>query len=285
MKRKKILKKIWRYEIGVCIVIIILCYSYVIPVSSLKEIEINKPITVENCIEAISPSGMVICLNPSLFINLFVEKPIIVNIPFILNIEITGGVPPFNVSIDWDDGSFTNISKTDETNLTISHIYSSIGIYNIKVYVTDSVNDSDRASLKVEVIERACDLGISIRTKDPYYCKGEIIELDITVWSVQNPHSTDCPSYTIFVNTTPRNEKHVLFGDTISPREIRDHTLPCCFGGLGRIAVKATVVPECLDTNGDNNFDTCNFYVFPEWACKILDTLPDLLIEILFGNQ
>jgi hypothetical protein len=285
MKRKKILKKICRYEISFCIAITLICFTYVIPVSSLREIEINKPITVENCIETISPFGMVNCPNPTLFINLFVEIPIIVNIPFVLNIVITGGVPPFNVTIDWGDGDFTNISKTEETNLSIPHIYSSIGDYTIKCYVNDSVGDSDRCKLVVEVIERVCDLGISISTEKPYYCEGETIELNIKVWSVQNSIITDCPGYKIIVNVSPCNEKHVRFGDTISPGEIRDHPLPCCFGCLGPIFVDVIVVPECLDTNWANNFNKCTFCIFPEWVCDILDNLPEVIIEFLFGNQ
>jgi len=200
--------------------------------------------------------------------------------------SVSGGFPPYNWSIEWGDETNIIIKNSYESKFCRSHIYESEGEFRIFVNVTDSLGTSACTDKWVTIGPRECDLGISIRTKDPYYCKGEIIDLDIRVWSVQNPNHTDCPSYTIFVNITPSNEKHVSFGGTISPGEIRDHpSLPCCFGRLGRIDVKATVDPECLDTNWDNNFDTCHFYVFPEWVCKILDILPDLLIEILFGDR
>ena len=48
----------------------------------------------------------------------------------------SGGVGPFNVSINWGDGSYTNLSTTSKS-ISRSHVYSSTGNFTAKVSVDD----------------------------------------------------------------------------------------------------------------------------------------------------
>jgi hypothetical protein len=53
-------------------------------------------------------------------------------------IEISGGTAPYAISVDWGDGTTTDLKSQDQPGaLTLSHVYQNAGIYNIIIRVTD----------------------------------------------------------------------------------------------------------------------------------------------------
>jgi hypothetical protein len=61
-----------------------------------------------------------------------------INTAYTWSIDLQGGTPPYNVYIQWGDGtSSTLVFKTDPV-FTISHVYKKVGYYAIKVETIDS---------------------------------------------------------------------------------------------------------------------------------------------------
>lgn len=80
--------------------------------------------------------------NPPIIKTTFVYKGYHVGDQIEWPIEITGGSPPYAVSVDWGDGNADLISRPQAGEFKISHIYSQSGgfknSYTIKVKVTDA---------------------------------------------------------------------------------------------------------------------------------------------------
>jgi hypothetical protein len=58
-------------------------------------------------------------------------------------IILTGGTAPYAISVDWGDGSTTDlISQANAGNLTIKHTYKTTGIYKVIIKATDKNGDT-----------------------------------------------------------------------------------------------------------------------------------------------
>lgn len=55
---------------------------------------------------------------------------------------LSGGTPPYAISVDWGDGKTDLLSRAFGGSFDISHIYDSPGVYNILVKVSDSTGAS-----------------------------------------------------------------------------------------------------------------------------------------------
>ncbi len=56
-------------------------------------------------------------------------------------LEIVGGTSPYQLSIDWGDGTISNIVRHDQTQFTISHVYTVAdpsGVYDVVIKATDA---------------------------------------------------------------------------------------------------------------------------------------------------
>jgi PKD repeat protein len=57
---------------------------------------------------------------------------------FNFNLALGGGVPPYEVHVDWGDGKTSHIVRTEDTTFTITHTYDEPKEYVVLVTVTDA---------------------------------------------------------------------------------------------------------------------------------------------------
>lgn len=58
-------------------------------------------------------------------------------------ISISGGTPPYAISVDWGDGTLPEVvSQKVAGNVTIKHIYKTAGTYNVTIQATDANGES-----------------------------------------------------------------------------------------------------------------------------------------------
>ena len=81
-------------------------------------------------------------------------------------IKIIGGVPPYEIFIDWGDGSNDTFAGINENEKCFCHNYSSSGVYIVTIMVTDTENNTDWCQTVVTISEIKCDLGIDIEKHD-----------------------------------------------------------------------------------------------------------------------
>lgn len=58
---------------------------------------------------------------------------------FSWQLEILGGLPPYNVKTNWGDGTTTSVSIATRQKFTISHKYQSVGYFPVKIRVIDAL--------------------------------------------------------------------------------------------------------------------------------------------------
>lgn len=63
------------------------------------------------------------------------------------DVSVTGGTPPYSVTIDWGDGNKTNRTRDNSDLFTISHAYKNAGVYRPIIRVIDGGGKSDTASV------------------------------------------------------------------------------------------------------------------------------------------
>ena len=63
------------------------------------------------------------------------------------DMSVTGGTPPYKVTIDWGDGTMSNRDRDDSNYFTISHTYQKPGVYRPTIRVVDGNGKSDRAAV------------------------------------------------------------------------------------------------------------------------------------------
>ncbi len=63
------------------------------------------------------------------------------------DVSVTGGTTPYEVVIEWGDGTSTNRERTDSDLFTISHAYKNSGTYRPTIRVVDAGGKSDRVAV------------------------------------------------------------------------------------------------------------------------------------------
>lgn len=217
-----------------------------------------------------------------------------INTLFDPELTITGGMPPYNVTIKWGDGSKPENFTTTEHQPPCSHRYTTIGTYTLQVWVTDSVGNHDYDTATVVVYEPHCfvTVGISIiwPSGQRYLCQGDIINLMVTVYNACNTEDYDATSYTVYANSTspciiPLYKTH---GGPIAPCGIDPIPFRCCQScPQGWHTIKATVITDIKNDNPTPS-GILTFYIFSQQWCNILNRLPsnsNLLEQILSSHQ
>ena len=74
---------------------------------------------------------------PLLFTTQYSFKTFSVHNNFTWQVTISGGTPPYNVSIAWGDGTTSKFYLTSDPTITLSHKYASAGYYAIVLTSTD----------------------------------------------------------------------------------------------------------------------------------------------------
>lgn len=92
---------------------------------------------------------------------------------FYLPCQISGGIAPYAVSIDWGDGSSDVLVRDSNGNFVLSHIYKSSGNFLIKIKATDK-NGSLAYLQTVASVGGRQDIFSRI-TAPLYQCKPEIL--------------------------------------------------------------------------------------------------------------
>lgn len=93
-------------------------------------------------------------------------------------ITITGGTGPYAVSVDWGDGSPTDLfSQETPGNLTLKHTYKSAGVYRVIIKVTDK----NGTTAFLQVVGQATGAGQSTAQK-PEEEQGVLVQRDVLWW-------------------------------------------------------------------------------------------------------
>lgn len=202
-----------------------------------------------------------------------------VNATITLRIEIIGGFPPFIVFIDWKDGTNNTFRDINESIYFLFHVYTSPGIYNVAINVTDSEKNTDWSQTTVIISEQKCELEIEIEIEH-YYCT---LTSGTKIWvrvMVHNYGECFCDDYNVRVVINPGN----ITIDDIQERPIGSggdqEYLIQKFLSIDNYTVFANLSSNCGDDKIDNDkSDELPFYVLPNWLCRFLDKLPDKIIQ------
>jgi hypothetical protein len=100
-------------------------------------ITVSSPTTVSTSPTSSSTSTPSIASIPLLVNTQFQYQAVTVGQIFSWNINIAGGTPPYNVTVNWGDGTTSTYSFSTDPTFTISHDYKTAGNYVIKVNVKD----------------------------------------------------------------------------------------------------------------------------------------------------
>lgn len=92
---------------------------------------------------------------------------------FKLPCQITGGVPPYAVSINWGDGTNSVVALDTAGRFMLEHTYKSAGNYLIKIQATDKPGED--AFLQIAVVITGKQDLFSKLTEPLYQCKPDII--------------------------------------------------------------------------------------------------------------
>lgn len=80
-------------------------------------------------------------VTPLIITTNFTFQAVATNQTFSTSLNVDGGVPPYQLSIDWGDGTSQTITLSNDPSFTINHIYHSHGYYPITTKVVDSIGN------------------------------------------------------------------------------------------------------------------------------------------------
>jgi hypothetical protein len=59
--------------------------------------------------------------------------------PITFNLAVAGGTAPFAVTVDWGDGTANTTERSEQSEFTVTHVYTTPGEYRVLVTITDAL--------------------------------------------------------------------------------------------------------------------------------------------------